>query len=114
MNPEMLLRWHQMDGREQGIWAAVFGQQTVPALEAASIADQAVERLRTLDIDRNRMSPEHEAARSGIHLELDEFVGWYRVACKLQRGHEFSYRDPTPAEYELAYDAFQRGRSDFY
>jgi len=114
MNPKILLRWHQMSEREQGTWTAVFAQQTAPTFEAASIADRAVELLRGLDIDQDEMAPEHAAARAGFHFTLDEFVGWYRVALKLQRGHEFSYRDPNQAECELAYETYLRGRSDFY
>lgn len=115
VNRLLLLRWHQMGEREKLVWAVTFAQRSRQGLQAALKADRAVERLRSLSIDESPvMEPEYQAARAGFHLDPDEFAAWYRVAFRLMYGRAFSYRDPTPAESEKAYERYQMSICDFY
>jgi len=114
-NPLLLLRWHQMGEREQLVWAVTFAQRSSHGLRAALKADRAVERLRSLLVDESPvMEPEYQAARAGFSLDPDEFAAWYRVAFRLIHGRAFSYRDPTEAETQEAYERYRMSICDFY
>lgn len=115
INPLLLLRWHQMGEREQLVWAVTFAQRSSQGLRAAFKADRAVERLRALLVDESPvMEPEYQAARAGFSLDPAEFAAWYRVAFRLIHGRAFSYRDPTEAETQEAYERYRMSICDFY
>lgn len=109
------LPWTSLSDREKGVWSAVFANNSSEALAGARAADEAVSRLRALNLDSQPgMDPEYEAARAGYHMEFEEFAPWYRIAWLLRHGNERSFRDQTVEEVREAYERFQRGRSDFY
>ena len=115
MNAGQFFPWSSLTDREKGVWTATFARQSTEAPDAARAADQAVARLRGLELDAQpAMDPEYEAARAGYNLEFDEFAPWYRVAMLHRHGHRRSFRAPALHEVREAYERFQRGRGDFY
>ena len=111
----IFLVWEQMQDREQLVWAATFATQSTSSVIAAEIADEAVKRLRELNIDNRRVrEPWEDAARAGFHIDRSDFDPWYRIASLLQQGNAADYREPNEQECAVAYDKFQRGRADFY
>lgn len=107
------LPWVKLTDRERAVWCAAYVAAGGNPAAAARAADAEVRALRTLGLDSElTLDPEYDAARAGLHFELEEFEPWYRVAWKIR--HPTSFHTPTPAEIREAYDRYQQGRGDFY
>lgn len=114
-NPPSPLEWMLLSEMEKMVWAATFALNAHSPSDATEMADQAVEQLRSVDGTWRfrRPEPELEAARTGHHIEWDDFLVWYRIAWMVRHGNEHSYHEPTRDESAKAYERFQWGRSDF-
>jgi hypothetical protein len=109
------LPWSRLSERERQVWSTAFALGGENPAAAATQADAAVRRLRTLMLDQDSaLDPEYEAARAGFHFEFDEFAPWYRVAWRLRHGHDVSFHAPNLDEIRDAYERFQASRGDFY
>lgn len=114
-NVDLSLLWIQMGEMEQVVWATAFSLHTSSAEEAAKLADEAVERLRTLDDSRSEFpEPEYVAARAGICIELRDFETWYCVEMQIRYGKKTSYRPPSKEDCAEAYERYRMSTSDFY
>jgi hypothetical protein len=51
MNGGRFLPWSGLSEQEKRVWTASFASQTADAFTAARVAEQAVARLRTLELD---------------------------------------------------------------
>jgi hypothetical protein len=109
--------WIRLTRRERHVWAVAFALHVSYGADLAlQVANVAVERLRSLSLsgEDEPLSLESEAARAGFSWEREEFGAWYRVADIMRRGHKVSYREPTAAEIDAAYERYQLGLSGFF
>jgi len=114
--PTQLLRWNEMDYREQHVWAAVFASQTAPAMKAAAKADEVVKNLRELNIENTPATEIWQvAAKAGAFVEKADFDAWYRVSSLFSKeARSRGYQEPTQRECDEAYEKYDRGRAEFY
>lgn len=105
-----------MSSMEQQIWATVLALHWQDDDGGAAVADTCLQRLRELRITRDeRLEPEYEMAKAGLHMELAEFTGWYPVQHRLHfRYTPGRYIAPTADEIAAAYERFARSLGDFW
>ena len=78
-------------------------------------ADAAVLKMRSIGLTRSfQPEPENEAARVNLHIEPDEFAGWYPIAYRMRHGHKPHYEEPSAEQIRDAYERYNRGLCDYY
>ncbi|MFC5742887.1 hypothetical protein [Dyella tabacisoli] len=112
---EVLVSWQFMPPMEQSVWATTYVLHAEESDGGVGAADAAVLRLRSVNMTRSfRPEPEYEAARANLHMEAEEFAGWYPIAYRMRHGREPSYREPSGQQISEAYERYGRGLCDYY
>lgn len=107
--------WVHLSDMERVIWGAAYATSKGTASVRSRAADRLVRNLREVEqVRKGDLGPEHEAARAGHVIEYQDFEVWYRVQMLIRHGHEFRYRNPTAEQTAVAFEAYQRGTTDFY
>jgi hypothetical protein len=110
----LTLPWGRMTEREQLVWTASYAMHANAPMEAISFANQAVLKLRELDVDNERFSgPEYDAARYGPGLTFAEFRAWYPVAIKIARHGHTAPEDVDEGACHRAYEIYRQCATDF-
>lgn len=106
----------QMSRMEQQIWATILAQHWQDDDAGVSVADACLQRLREVTITRDeRLEPEYEMAKAGLHMELAEFAVWYPIQHRLHLKYTPGpYVAPTREAIEAAYERFARSLCDFW
>lgn len=109
------MAWQFMTPMASALWGTTLALHSQDPDGGIAAADAAVARLNALGKVRSlRPEPADEAARTGIYMELEEFSGWYPIACRIQHASDKEYQGPTREQIEEAYERYARGRCDYY
>ena len=95
---EIELNWQFMRPVEQAVWGTLLALHLHDDDGGLGAADAGLLRLRSLSVTRaRRPEPEEEAAHLNIHMDFEEFVGWYPIAYKMMHKREkgLSGTEPT-------------------
>lgn len=112
---EVLVSWQFMPPMEQAIWATTLALHAQEPDGGVGEADASVLRLRSIGLTRSfQPEPEFEAARANLHIEYDEFIGWYPIAYRMRHGRERGYETPSIEQIKDAYERYGRGLCDYY
>ena len=111
----LAIPWHDMTQREQLVWAASYARHVEEAIDAALAANQAVQKLRELDLDNHESyGPEHYAAQHGPGLAFEEFRAWYPVAMKIAKKGIVKQDEISEDACRKAFNVYQQCSTDFY
>lgn len=98
-----------MRGREKAVWAAVYALHSDDPNQGVVNANQAVLGLRTQELDGPPEEVWVEPSRKFMMISFEEWKVWYPIS------YEMQYKErPTPEQVAAGYEAFVRGRTDFW
>jgi len=108
-------RWRDMTLREQFVWVTSYSLRNLDPESRLRAADNAVERLRSLNLDENRpLDLAGLAARAAYSISRSDFDVWFRISNLIINSRVPGYAPPTAEECAQAFEGYDRGRSDFW
>ncbi|SUZ29886.1 hypothetical protein CPBF424_37350 [Xanthomonas euroxanthea] len=98
-----------MRGREKAVWAAVYARYSDDPSLGVTTANQAVPGFRIKELDGPQEEVWVKPNRKFMLISFEEWKVWYPISYKIQ------YKEPpSPEKVAADYEAFVRGRTDFW